>query len=181
MAKDAPKRGARTEALSLRLDPKTKFILDFMVRVTGIKITDLVERSIKKMADETLVRHEDVPVNWMYYWDPREGVRTIKLLSDPDVYTNFDEDELIAFIKDHWEFFSLKPDLSSLVGGYIDVIWPRIDEFREHWRQNRANNRWSTGEIMLAAINAANMKGPDWPRVAKPPLSPKPFDDDIPF
>jgi hypothetical protein len=41
---------AKTETLSLRLDPKTKFMLDFLARVQGQSITTVVERAVAKVA-----------------------------------------------------------------------------------------------------------------------------------
>jgi hypothetical protein len=182
------KRGARTESLSLRIDPKTKFILDFMVRVTGFRITDLIERAIKDYADKTTVGENDFgpTKNWLYYWHPEDGTRTINMIFDKDLRTNFDEDELAEFVDQHEEFFfsgsgSARKPLTS----FVQVLWPSIDEFVKHWREHKATSRWATGDLMLKAIKDAGMRGPDWPRGTK--KSPKPqspkrdLDDDIPF
>src|SRR5260221_9554196 len=97
-----PKRVVRTESLSLRLDPKTKFALDFLVKVTGIRITDLVERAIKKMADETSTTSNR---NWLYFWHTNEGMRALSIIFDESIPTSFDDDEMKEFVKMHREFF----------------------------------------------------------------------------
>lgn len=179
-----PKRGGRTESLSLRIDPKTKFILEFMVRVTSIRITDLIEKAIKDYADKTIVG-DDRDKTWMHYWHPDDGVRALNLLRDPSVPSSYEEDEIADFVKQHRRFFFAKEDPNRPIQEFIQVLWPKIHEFVEHWRENKSSDRWATGELMLAAIKRANMKGPDWPVTApapKPALLRSPeIDDEIPF
>ncbi len=185
------KRGAKTESLSLRIDPKTKFILEFMVRVTGFRITDLIERAIKDYAEKTTIGDGfNDQRNWMHYWHPEDGVRTVKILLDNDLRTTFEEDELREFIKTHRDFFFSDNEMKRPTSAFIEVLWPKISEFLEHWRDNKAANRWETGTLMMQAIKSAGMQGFDWPRKSKPaPAPPAPsrtppgpdLDDEIPF
>src|SRR5436305_11880387 len=91
-------RGTKTQTLSLRLDPKTKFTLEFVARIKGQTLTTVVERSIRESCDRVTVsgpsRRGDFSeqCNWQQFWDPEEGVRTLSLLASPDYPTNFDED-----------------------------------------------------------------------------------------
>lgn len=184
------KRGNRTESLSLRIDSKTKFILEFMVRVTGYRITDLIERAIKDYADKTTVGDDgqfgSSTKNWLTYWHPEEGVRTINLIFDKDIRTSFEEDEIADFIEQHSEFFfSGTGQQRKPLSAFVQVLWPKLPEYLEHWRENKSHDRWGTGGQMLQAIKSAGMRGPDWPRGAKsstPPKSPtSDLDDEIPF
>ena len=107
-------RGAKTLTLSLRLDPKTKFILDFVARIKGQSITTVVERAIKETADGLGIGpkwdsdgNEAYQPTWSEFWDPDEGIRTLKLLDNSGYPTSFDEDELKAFTLAHWPFFYL--------------------------------------------------------------------------
>ncbi len=184
------KRGAKTESLSLRIDPKTKFVLEFMVRVKGFRITDLIEQAIKSYAEQTIVGADyngNGGKNWLNYWHPEEGVRLINLIFDKDIITSFEEDELAAFIEQHWEFFFTTQSANRKpMTVFIQVLWPKINEYVDHWRENKATNRWATGTLMLQAIKAANMAGPKWPRTSEPPPKPvapavKDLDDEIPF
>ena len=80
------KRPVKTESLSLRLDPKTKFILDFVVRAKGVRVTDLVGRAIKEMADATWISGQDIErKRWVDYWHPEEGVRVLNIIMDPEM------------------------------------------------------------------------------------------------
>lgn len=176
----------KTENISLRLDPKTKFILDFVVRLKGVRTTDLIGRAIKEMADTTTVGSDYDPKNWIDYWHPDEGVRTLKLIFDNRIPTTFDEDELAEFIRQHWQFFYSNSHLEAPVNVFIQVLWPKIEYYLEHWRQNKSADRWATGDLMLKAIKGAGMKGPSWPpqTSASLPAKAQPgndLDDEIPF
>lgn len=178
----------KTENISLRLDPKTKFILDFVVRMKGVRTTDLVARAIKEMADATSVGGDgygEVARTWLNYWHPEEGVRALRLIMDADIPTTFDEDEVANFVKQHWEFFFSSQNYNDPMVSFIQVLWPDMEVYLDHWRENKAKSRWATGELMLKAIKKADMRGPDWPRKAKPALSSTPksndIDDEIPF
>ena len=64
-------RGGKTQSLSLRLDPKTKFTLDFMARIRGQSITTVVERAIKEAAKNVGVGVEQL-----------EGPNQLRIWSD---------------------------------------------------------------------------------------------------
>ncbi len=183
------RKATKTENLSIRLDPKTKFILDFVVRMKGVRTTDLVARAIKDLADSTRIRGNDSRGNdyeksWLDYWHPEDGVRTLNIILDPDIPTTFDEDELADFVRQHWEFFFGSADYKNPVPAFVQVLWPDIETYLDHWRESKSRSRWATGELMLKAIKAAEMRGPDWPRKTWP-TSPKTtnadLDDEIPF
>jgi hypothetical protein len=185
-----PKRGSKTESLSLRIDPKTKFVLEFLVRVTGIRITDLIERAIRAYADGITIGNSGTSKTWEDYWHTEEGVRMLNVISDKAVWRTFEEEELASFVDQHHEFFFLSrfdrtPRILS-----IRVLWPKIDEYLEHWRQNKAHDLWATGTLMKAALEKTQIQAPEWPRRAKTPTSSaKPvtpakrddLDDEIPF
>lgn len=95
------KGAAKTMTLSLRLDPKTRFILEFMARIKGQSITTVVERAIKEAADGLRIGPQydeqgnvDYEPTWADFWDASEGVRTLRLLNNPAYPTTFDEETL---------------------------------------------------------------------------------------
>ena len=185
------RRVVKTENLSLRLDPKTKFILDFVVRMKGVRTTDLVARAIKDLADTTTVSDFPDDKKWLDYWHPDEGIRTLNLIFDKAIPTTFDEDELAEFVRQHWQFFFSTSDLKNPIVAFVQVIWPVIDGYIDHWRAHKSADRWATGVLMLKAIKGAGMQGPTWPpQVAKPAVPTPParsqvpaadLDDEIPF
>ena len=103
-------RGTKTETLSLRLDPKTKFILEFASRINGQTITTIVERAIRASCDEVQINdgaeNDFAEIrNWTDFWDPDEGIRTLKLLASRNYPSTYYEDELKSFTEAHKAFF----------------------------------------------------------------------------
>lgn len=195
------RRSAKTQSLSLRLDPKTKFILEFVARVKGQSITTVVERALKEAADNVSLGSDwDEAGNrsegrrWIHFWDPSEGVRTLRLLAEPAYPTNFDEDDLRDFTLVHWQFFYTDVKGASPRRSYIDILWPKIETYFSIWQDQKDKNYWAAGEAMTKDIRAARVQTPEWPPTGKPklvaaksggridPSGPPPdFDDEIPF
>jgi len=185
-------RGTKTETLSLRLDPKTKFILEFVARINGRTLTTIIERAIRTSCGEVTIGRDHL-VGWDYFWDPDVGVRTLKLLAFPDYPSTYEEDELRRFTKEHWEFFYTHPNRDEPRRAYVEILWPKIEEYQRVWRDQRASNYWAAGAAMAADLSAAQLKVPNWPRnsaagaampadwLAAKPARKKPFDDEIPF
>lgn len=184
-------RRSKTESLSLRLDPKTKFILEFVARINGQSITTVVERAIKAWADDVRIPEFDShgnqvdSVNWKSFWDPNEGVRTLKLLASESYPTNYEEDELREFTLIHWEFFYTDPGGRSPRRTFLEILWPDIQRYLDIWRKQTRGNFWAAGEAMKASLSAANVASPHWPRkITKAASASKPpgeLDDEIPF
>lgn len=177
---------AKTETLSLRLDPKTKFMLDFMSRVQGQSITTVVERAVHKVAAEvSLSPFEHDGKTWSSFWDASEGVRTLNLLAEPSYPTNFEEDELLAFAKTHWPFFYTSDRATTPRRPFVDILWPKIEVYLGLWRDQRQTNYWASGEAMRADLEAARVAAPEWPTNSKPKPPRESFsadlDDEIPF
>ena len=168
-----PKR-SKTESLSLRLDPKTKFILDFVARINGQSITTVVERAIKIASQNICVnsnsRDSDEDLrNWMHFWDSNEAIRTLKLISDSDYPTTFEEDEILSFVRQHWQFFYTSPSHVCVRSAYVQVLWPSISRYMEIWRSQKAQDWWVAGRAMATDLAKAKISGPEWPPKAKEP------------
>ena len=187
------RRGAKTENLSLRLDPKTKFMLEFVSRVKGQNITMVVEHAIREVADASPIGvssySQDNGPNWRDFWDASEGTRVLKLISCRNYPTTFDEDELYEFTRAHGEFFFSDVRATIPKRAYVDILWPRINQYLEIWRNKKASEYWAAGEAMKQDIRAAGLQPPEWPRqpCSEPPKAPKvannraALDDEIPF
>ena len=177
---------AKTETLSLRLDPKTKFMLDFLARVQGQSITTVVERAVQKVAAEVSVApYGESERTWASFWDASEGVRILNLIADTNYPTNFEEDELLSFAKAHWPFFYTSDRATTPRRAYVEVLWARIDDYLSLWREQRQTNYWAAGEAMKVDLEAARVAAPEWPLKAKPQGPRESFtadlDDEIPF
>ncbi|HEY5744774.1 MAG TPA: hypothetical protein VIU12_01750, partial [Chryseolinea sp.] len=177
-------RSRKTETLTVRLDPKTKFSLDFVARVKGQSLTTVVERAIRESCDQ--VRVGDYNDNWQDFWDAEDGVRVLKLLACTEYPSSYDEDELKAFVTAHWEFFYEPASGNTPSRTYVEILWPKVEEFRRVWYETRESDYWAAGIAMAAQLKSAKVKPPEWPRptvqqannlrVRKPV-----FPDEIPF
>ncbi len=178
-------RATKTLSLSLRLDPKTKFIMDFMARVKGQSITTLVERAIKEVASNVWIGPQigDSQSNWADFWDASEGVRTQNLIANPHYPTTLEEDELRAFAETHWQFFYTNKGAQHPNRGYLEILWPSVDRYLDIWREKKSEDFWAAGEAMKADIVAARVAEPDWPPNAPKKESERAgdLDDEIPF
>jgi hypothetical protein len=185
-------RRTKTETVSLRLDPKIRFMLEFLARIKGQSITAVVEHAVRDAASHTNIGssqdrygNETEGKIWSDFWDPSEGMRNLKLFSDPKFPTTYDEDRIRQFTLNHWQFFYTDKDGSNPRRGYVDILWPSIREFCELWDRTKAANYWAAGEAMLAKLRAARVAPPsNWPPGNERTKSPNvvdELDDDIPF
>lgn len=184
---------SKTETLSIRLDPKIRFMLEFVSKVRAQSITAVVEQSIRNASGNTVLGQEyDERGNrlhqntWSDFWDPSEGVRTLKLISDQDYSTNFDEDELRQFTLTHWEFFYYSHHGTEPRRVYIDIFWPRIGHYLQIWKKSSSINYWASGKAMAQALLAAQVAAPsNWPPQtdthSRQTDVADDLDDDIPF
>ena len=138
MHAEKPRR-AKTLTLSLRLDPKTKFIV-------------VVERAIKETADNLTIGgvyddrgHLEHASTWSDFWDPEEGVLMLKLFSEHDYPTTFDEDELKGFASAHRPFFYTDAHGSQPRRATVEILWPNIDKYLAIWRDKKRTDYWAAG------------------------------------
>jgi hypothetical protein len=173
-------RGTKTQTLSLRLDPKTKFTLEFVARIKGQTLTTIVERAIRESCDKVTIGSDfgNEKVNWRIFWDPEEGVRTLKLLTCDDYPSTYDEDDLKQFTKAHWEFFYTEKTAKAPRRAFVEILWRKIEDYRRIWREQRDTDYWAAGKAMAADLSAAKVLSPTWPRQAQEKSD---LDDEIPF
>jgi hypothetical protein len=186
MAKET-KKGAKSEILSMRMDQRTRFLVEFIARFKGQSITTVVERAIQEAADNVALSNAEFDDGWKAYWHVNEGIRSLKVWSEKRLFPTFDEEEIVSFTKIHWPFFYANEQCNSYKEWSIDVVWPRINEFVETWKTTKSTNYWASGKAMQEAIAGAGLKAPEWPPkqvqaipVPKGRLSDQ-LDDDIPF
>lgn len=183
----APK--AKTQTLSLRLDPKTRFVLEFLAKMNRQSITTVVEDAIRRAGRaDKLNPFDEKSKTWSDFWDVREGVRQMQLLAEPNFPSDYEDDELRDFIKMHIEFFSETFELTNPDRINVEILWPNIELYLDSWNETKRNDPWAVGHQMAADLKAACVEPPEWPRKSKEP--PKPFadfgghkniDDEIPF
>ncbi|MBX5148463.1 hypothetical protein [Rhizobium lentis] len=187
-----PAKGGKTEMLNIRLDPKTRFILEYMSRLRGQTITTVVERAIIAAASGTpIVRGDDYggeEITWQDLWDVSEGVRALNISKVPELYPVYEEERRLAFVRSHWPFFFTGENKRTYLNHYVDVLWPRIDEFIQIHEDMKHSDYYAAGNAMVEALKAAKLQPPKWPVEPARPTSEKggskfsrDLDDDIPF
>ena len=131
--------------------------------------------------------HPD-PDGWQHFWDVSDGVRALKMAARPEFYPNYKEERRLAFAREHWPFFYHNSDMTRYINYYIDVLWPRIDEFVQMHEDQKANDWFAAGRAMQVALRKAKLKAPEWPIPQPQKSEPKPqsgfsrdLDDEIPF
>lgn len=191
MTNPIERKRTKTETITLRIDPKTKFMIEFLARLDGQSLTAVVDTAIRDRADSRGIdvgydEREGTQIvgKWSGYWDPSEGVRTLKLLAEPAYKSTFEEDEIRQFTLSHWQFFYLGRDGSSPRRGYIDIVWPELENILQIWRESKSKDYWAAGNEMKNLLRRAGVAPPDWPPKGEMP-SRAPvvddLDDDIPF
>ncbi len=184
MARDI-KTAGKSETLTIRLDPKMRFALEFVARLRGQNITTVVERAIKRSADDQRTEFRDHEGNnWLDYWHVSEGIRAIKLALDPDTHPSFSEEEIADFVRVHWPFFSDNAVMTKLRQESVDIIWPHLQSLLVQWRNTKAVKRLEAGERMQEILRAAQaVFVPAWPQPDKNSKYNKNDEavDDVPF
>jgi hypothetical protein len=107
---------------------------------------------------------------WRSFWDPDEGIRTLRLLGCQHYPTSDEEDELRHFTKAHWEFFYTTPAADTPRRPLVQILWPKVEEYRRIWHEQRETDYWAAGKAMAADLSAAQLEAPKWPRPADYPV-----------
>ncbi len=190
MARDTAKGGkpGKSETLTIRLDPKTRFILEYLSRLKGQTITTVVERAIVTAAEQETIHDysHGGELGWRDFWNVSDGVRALTMAAERGFFPNYEEEKRLAFAKDHWPFFWHTKDRRLFLNHYVDVLWPRIDEFVQIHDDQKTSDWFAAGTAMQAALRGARLRPPAWPVDPEKPTPQKPrpsieLDDDIPF
>ena len=165
MIKGETEKRIKTQTLSLRLDPKVRYALEFAARARRQNITTVIETAILDLAGE----HTRDGQDWTQFWDISEGIRELKYIFDSGHFRTSEEDLLKSFIEHHEEFFAPYPRAKVPIcdrsnRAMVDILWPRIDEFVDTWEATKPQDIWAVGREMVEALSSAGLKAPDWPR-----------------
>ncbi|MBM3099166.1 hypothetical protein JRX38_14335 [Gluconobacter cerinus] len=158
-------KAPKTESLTIRLDPKMRFALEFVARINGQTITKVIERAVTEMAERTTIGENDGTFNkrnWKHYWDVNDGVRFIHVANDDLTHPSFEEDEIMDYIRSHWNYFSCNPDLRTLKRDSIEVLWPHINNLVELWKETRGSKRTVCSSRMRDLLRSAGILDAAW-------------------
>lgn len=185
-----PQPATKSETLSIRLDPKTRFILEYLSRIRGQTITTIVERAIVSAASAQKIEDKSqygAELGWEDFWDVSEGVRALKMAEESEFFPTYEEEKRWAFAKYHWPFFWTSEKRIVFLNHYVDILWPRIDEFvRIHDDSKaQATDHHAAAKAMTEVLKGANLEPPQWPPKVVPAsgggYSRALGDDEIPF
>src|SRR5665213_2107712 len=129
MAKET-KKPQKTEVLSMRMDPKTRFVLEVLARYRGQSISTVVERAIVEAAENIRIggdHHGNDSKNWKDFWHVNEGVRWLLLASDQSLFPTFEDEYRLAFTRTHWPFFYTSSGCKCHREAMIEILWARLD------------------------------------------------------
>ena len=157
------KKSTKSETLTLRLDPKTRFMLEFVARLKGQTITTVFERAIQDAADQTRIdKYNGLVYTWKNYWNVEQGVRDILIFGEPTLRPTFEEEKRLEFTRKYWPFFYTTSEKMIIQNDYIGILWGRIKEFTELDEASRTTNYWAAGDAMEAALKTAHVTPPKW-------------------
>lgn len=183
MAEDR-KRAAKSETLTIRLNPRTRFVLEFVARMRGQTITTVVERALEAAGEQAKIEDEFATKNWKHYWDVSDGVRALKVSAEPELFPTYEEERRLQFAKQFKEYFFEDDACRSPHRAYVDVLWGRIDEFVQIYHDNITKDYWAAEKEMRGTLNRANVKPPKSRSGTKDATylgKPADLYDDIPF
>lgn len=162
------KKTSKSESLTIRLDPKTRFMLEFVSRLKGQTITTVVERAIADAANREKVsienpfseRHDTA--TWKDYWSVSDAERALKLATLADIHPTFEEDRRLDFTRRWWQFFYAHEHSQSVDRQLADILWPQIDHFIDIEETHRQRDALAAGRAMATALTAAGIIPPEW-------------------
>lgn len=177
------KKTAKSESLTIRLDPKTRFMLEFVSRLRGQTITTVVERAITEAANRATIEHPDnysEPITWRDFWSVNEGERALKIADEPMLHPTYDEERKLAFTRKFWPFFYHDRKGMIFRDDFLDVLWPHMDYLIESHDEMKHGNINAGPEIMASLLEDAKISPPRWPPAPEREIS-QSLTDDIPF
>lgn len=155
-------KSPKTHAVTVRFDDKTKFMLDFITRVSGASVTTTIERALKDAASEVLISHKiDVmPSSWFDYWHVVEGVRELNVILDKDYrkkYSTFEEEEKVNFVLENRLFFFKLDSPLELDPQKVDVLWVALDIIIERWNETKRDRPDHMKKLMTKKLLEAGV------------------------
>jgi hypothetical protein len=101
-----------------------------------------------------------------------------------EIYS-YEEERRLNFARRHWPFFYTNDRAHTVQTLYVEVLWPRVDEFIQLGDDKLREDAWAAGRAMQEALRTAKIQPPEWPPkpkandFGKPPS--RELDDEIPF
>lgn len=181
------KKPAKSESLTLRLDPKTRFMLEFVARVRGQTITTVFERAIQDTANNAIINdgRPSREYTWQSFWNIEEGIRVLSIARNKLLRPTYEEEKLVKFTEKFWPFFYLDFTYEKFHDRYIAILWDRIDDYMQIDERSKKTDFWEAGKEMAKTLINAKVAPPEWEELLDIKIpnnaTSRNLDDDIPF
>ncbi len=171
----------RSEIVSVRLDPRLKYLAELAARKQRRPLSGFVEWAVERALDQVMLfenPHDNARASvadaeqLQHLWDVDEADRTIRLaLNYPELLT-YDEQLIWKLVRECgllWRGTYGKPD-GEWQWSVVDksLIWERL---RQHWPTFK---KIASGELPASEL-------PEWPQKNPDTKSSQSLDDEIPF
>lgn len=78
--------------------------------------------------------------------------------------STYEEEYIYDFCLKHKSFFwGDTRSRGSINEAYLEVLWPKIDEFLAIWSNSKATNYFAAGHAMQETLKEAGLEPPQWP------------------
>lgn len=147
--------GMPTISTSYKLSAKHRFALHLLARQGGTTYTAVLEDAVDELAKSKL----NLPKHWLELYDPEPSMRMLRAFAISTYKATSEEDEMIAFIRAHPQFWWADKDHTEPKRQYVTVLWPERERYIKIWR-GRDKNYWAAAEAMAADLKKAKIEPP---------------------
>lgn len=139
-----------------RFSEETRFAIQLVARQMRGSQQDAFDAAILAAAERLdLSGHV-----WSDLYDPHPGVKMIRLFSVHTIVLNEQEKALRSFVRANGDFFYVDGKNKTPKRTFIEALWPKIEEFKEHWLKTHEEAPRATRIMMAAALKAEGLPAP---------------------
>lgn len=139
-----------------RFDEKTSFAMRLIARQRNQKLTAAVSNAIRQAAT-----HLDLGGHsWLDLYDEHEGICLLLCLACPTYQPSPEEEDLRRFALKHREFFYADQKATIPKRTTVEVLWPKIASYQEHWNKTKNESPSATAKLMAAELKAEGLPTP---------------------
>lgn len=150
----------KTETLSVRLDEKARFALDFLARLYGQSLSVVVERLA--VTDATRARFTGSLNDGAFQklWSPEPGVRELAIAALPELFPSMAEERRLLFCRTHWPYFYNDKQCTEVHLVRLSVLWSKVDDYIETFILSRSDDYLCAAKLMTADLEKAGVEPP---------------------
>jgi len=160
MAEEKQKGDRKTETLTVRISPQTKFLIEFLGRLLGQSLTTVVERALAEAAQRaTFMAKNGTQRHWSDFWYDSEAARELQMAGEPNLHSPYSHRKRREFAEQLWPFFFKDKNCVDVNEAYATVLYPVIDEFKYIYEEKHSLE--DAGRAMAKYLQDAGLDPPD--------------------